>query len=151
MSCAGAFLVAGIVAAAVRAVVTLPHGWWLVAYLVLVGAVAQALLGAGEVKLAARDDPKPPPATMVVWQLALWNTGTVAVALADLAGAPAGVLAGSVALLVALALFARGPGQRLRAARRRPLVVEALYLLLVASLVVSVLTGCYLAYALPGQ
>jgi hypothetical protein len=83
-------------------------------------------------------------------QLLLWNTGTIAVAVADVGDVPAGVLAGSVALYGALALFgiglrrvnltARGPSRRW----------SRFYSLLLAFLGASVMVGVSLAGALPG-
>jgi formate hydrogenlyase subunit 3/multisubunit Na+/H+ antiporter MnhD subunit len=126
-----AFIVAAIVVALIRAIVPFPHGWWLVAYLLLVGALAQVLLGSGTATSAGgrRLDAR-------FW---LWNAGTVAVAVGDPLGAPAAVLAGSVALLAALALFASD------AARR------AAYLLLIIFMAGSVLVGCFLGRAFPWQ
>jgi hypothetical protein len=126
---AAAFMVAAIVAALVRAIVPFAHGWWLVAYLLLVGGVAQVLLGYG-----ASPPTRHRSSGARFW---LWNAGTVAVAISDLSGAPAGVLAGSLVLLAALTLFAR------HGARRGP------YLLLILFLAGSVLVGCFLGHAFP--
>jgi hypothetical protein len=128
---AAAFLLAGVLVAAVRGLVPFAHGWWLVSYLVLVGGISQWLLGGAQGWSA-------PDRRLPLW---LWNLGTIAVAVADPLSAPAGVLAGSVVLLAALALFAHGgaPGPPWR----RP------YLLLVAFLAGSVVVGCLLADALP--
>ncbi len=146
-----AFLAAGVIAAVVRGLVVFAHGWWLVAYLVLVGALAQVLLGLGELWLAALTGTECPREATLRWQLVLWNAGTVAVAVADLARAPAAVLAGSVASLAAVALFGRAPASRAASARGRAAAQDAAYLLLVAALAASAMIGCYLAHALPGQ
>jgi hypothetical protein len=72
----------------------------------------------------------------------------VTVAVADLVEAPAAVLAGSVLLLAALALFSL----ELRRIGRRPLGAwRVAYVALVAFLAVSVAVGAALAEALPGQ
>ena len=54
LACATCFLVAAVAAAVTRAVVSYAHGWWLVAYLLLVGCIAQALLGTGAPLRASR-------------------------------------------------------------------------------------------------
>jgi len=128
---AAAFAVASIVVALVRTAVPFAHGWWLVAYLLLVGGVAQVLLAYGASPAGHARSSR-----SSFW---LWNAGTLAVAISDLLGAPAGVLAGSLALLAALALFAA------RARRRAP------YLLLILFLAGSVLVGCFLGRAFPWQ
>ena len=149
LACAACFLLAAVAAAVTRAAVSFAHGWWLVAYLLLVGCIAQALLGIGAPLRAGRTGGRAPSAALVRWQLGLWNAGTLAVAVADLGGAPAGVLAGSASLLAALWLFARGFA---RAGGRGPTRGWlALYPLLVAFMAGSAIVGCYLAEALPGQ
>lgn len=49
-----AFGVAGMAIAVTNAAVPFSRGWWLVAYLILVGALSQLLLGVGQLALAAR-------------------------------------------------------------------------------------------------
>jgi hypothetical protein len=126
-----AFLLAAVFVAAVRGIVPFAHGWWLVSYLVLVGGLSQWLLGGARGR-------RSPDRLLALW---LWNLGTIAVAVADPLNAPAGVLAGSVALIAALVLFARAGAPA--PSWRRP------YLLLVAFLAGSVVVGCLLADALP--
>jgi hypothetical protein len=145
---AACFLVAGIAVAVVRAVVPFAHGWWLVAYLVLVGGLAQALLGGGASRVSSADPGGPTTADLARWQLGLWNGGTVAVAAFDVLAASGGVLAGSVALLAALVLFSRAAVAMRAPPRGRR---TAVFLVLIAFLAVSVVVGCYLAYALPGR
>lgn len=146
-----AYIAAAAVVAAVQATAPIDHGWWLVSYLALVGGLSQALLGTGLVALATSS-----AADTVVterWvRFALWNLGVVTVALSDLAGAPAGVLAGSVLLLAALARFTQCCLRIVKGRRRRSVVPWAgLYLALVAFLAGSVVVGTALAGALPGQ
>jgi len=144
--CAAAFVLAAAVAVAVRLVTPFAHGWWLVAYLGLVGGVSQLLLGPG-LSAIARNANRPAPSRKTSCaQLVSWNAGTVLVAVGVLAGTPAGVLAGSVLLLAALGSFAaslRHTG-RLRG-------WSFGYALLVVFLVSSVFVGAALAGALPGQ
>jgi hypothetical protein len=146
--CGAAYVAAAIVIAAVHVATPIAHGWWLVSYLVLVGGIAQALLGTGLAVLAASSASGTP-----TWaQLALWNAGTVTVAVADVAAVSAGVLVGSVLLLAALALFARSCARIVPRLRRRSDRAWAVaYFALVAFLAGSVVVGAGLAGALPGQ
>jgi hypothetical protein len=150
--CAAAFAAAAAITAAVHAISSIPHGWWLVAYLALVGGLSQSLLGTGLAALVSRSGSHRPGAAATWSQLGLWNAGTVMVAIADLGGAPGGVLAGSALLLAALGMFAAAL-RRTRASARRPVPVAWIsgYVLLIVFLAGSVLVGAGLAEALPGQ
>ena len=53
---AAAFLVAAGVIAVIHASCPMAHGWWLVAYLSLVGGVSQSLLGPGLIALVGHGD-----------------------------------------------------------------------------------------------
>lgn len=144
-----AFLGAAAVVAAVQLAAPLTRGWWLVAYLALVGGVAQALLGNGQLALVARTAGAHAPGRgwwVAPW--ALWNAGTITVAATDLAGSAAGVLAGSAALLVALALFAGHLHGARACPRCAPSLWTGAYAALVVFLAVSVFTGAGLAGAL---
>jgi hypothetical protein len=82
------------------------HGWWLVAYLALVGALSQLILGAGQLTLAA-DLPRTSLSHRTVGaELVLWNVGAAVVPFGVFTETPTVVAAGSVVLLAALALFA---------------------------------------------
>jgi hypothetical protein len=149
--CAAAFAGAAAVTAAVHAITSIPHGWWLVAYLALVGGLSQSLLGTGLAALVSRSGSLRPGAAATWSELGLWNTGTVIVAIADLSAAPVGVLTGSALLLTALGFFAAAL-HRTSASARRPMPLWVIgYTLLVAFLAGSVLVGAGLAEALPGQ
>jgi hypothetical protein len=134
VAAAGVLIVAGGLVAALNSAVPFSHGSWLAAYLVLVGGVSQGLLGVGGVALA-----RTRRASRL--ELALWNTGTMAVALGVLVDAPAIVGLGSAALLAALAGF----GSATVAGGARGW--RAAYHALILALAVSVLTGCALAFA----
>ncbi|WP_020660085.1 hypothetical protein [Amycolatopsis benzoatilytica] len=102
--------VAGGLASAVIAPAPTPHGAWAVAYLVLVGGVAQTGLGIGQAVLA----PRLPTVRAIVAQAVAWNAGNAAVLGGTLAGITTMVDVGGAILVLALALFAfavRGGGR----------------------------------------
>lgn len=136
----GSIIAGGLVAAA-NSAAPFPHGSWLAAYLVLVCGVAQVVLGVGALPLLAS-----PADARARWsQLALWNTGNLAVAAGVLLTASALVAVGSAGLIVALASCAIVVGRGRRDARRWVLAYHALVL----ALAVSVGVGCVLASATP--
>ena len=143
---AAAFLVAAALVAAVNAAAPMPHGWWLVAYLALVGGISQLLLGPGLMALARRGDAAAGGRGAWRARLALWNAGTVIVAVADLADAPGGVLAGSVMLTAALLLYASGLHEAIVTAHRPTTGWARAYVGLLAFLAISVVIGTVLAY-----
>ena len=144
--CGVLFLVAAAVIAVINARTPFAHGWWLVAYLGLVGGVSQLLLGPGLIAIAARGGATKAVLQYSVGEIVLWNAGTVIVAVADLAAAPRGVLLGSVLLFVALALFARD--LQLVSAESQPSARawRGMYAVLLVFLAVSTVTGTVLAY-----
>jgi hypothetical protein len=145
-----AYLTAAALVAAVHATAPVTRGWWLVAFLSLVGGVSQLLLGPGLLALARRSGARAPDASAAAAALVLWNVGTLAVAVADLASSMAGVVAGSALLVAALALFA-GALRRARATARHPAPgwVGA-YAVLLVFLAASVVVGVLLARARGG-
>lgn len=140
-----AFLGAAAAVALVNWISPFPHGWWLVAYLALVGGVAQLLLAPGLELAARRGAPNTSPPRFSSTEFVHWNAGTVIVAVADLMASPIGVMAGSVLLASALFVFA----QRLRATRTlaaRPIPYwVAGYVFLLLFLAASVLVGIVLS------
>ena len=136
--CGGILIVAGGVVAAINSAAPFAHGSWLAAYLVLVGGVAQILLAGGRAAIVSRSGRSR-------GRLVLWNFGSLAVPAGVLADATAWVTAGSVALLCALALFAKAGFQPDRSGAR-----AVAYLVLVVSLAASVVVGSALADAAPG-
>ncbi|MBK5248789.1 MAG: hypothetical protein JJE50_05055 [Actinomycetales bacterium] len=138
------FVVVGsgcIVAGGLVSAVTGPFGFtdgsWTAAYLVLVAGVAQLGLGAGQALLAA----ELPTRATTGGQLAAWNVGNIGVLGGTLAGRPSAVIAGGLALVVALVLFLRGVATS-RPGNRGPLVG---YRLLVVLLAVSIPVGLVLS------
>jgi hypothetical protein len=147
MAFAGA---AGIIAVA-NTIAPIDHGWWLVAYLALVGGLSQSLLGTGLSALAIRTGARRSAESTTWSQFALWNTGVVLVAVADLTAVSIGVLLGSVLLLAALGFFAVAL-RRTSATAVSPMPVGVVvYGLLLVFLIGSVVVGTGLADALPGQ
>jgi len=143
------FLLAAALSAVVNMAASFHHGWWLVAYLSLVGGFSQMLLGVGQYVLAERTHGQTPPNTLLLTELGLWSVGTVAVAVGDLAGTRTVLLLGSAVLLIDLALFARLSRLQSETARRA-VACERCYAALLLFLAVSVLVGSSLAGALPG-
>jgi hypothetical protein len=147
--CAGAsFLIVGAGVAAWNAVERFEHGWWLASFLVLVGGVAQLLLGLGQRALGPQTSTAPTGPARAC-QAALWNAGTLLVAFGVLADVRLPVVLGSAALLVALCGVARdigrdGPRPVRRTRRRRTSFVS-----LLVFLAISVLVGTALAWDLP--
>lgn len=144
------FLLAAVLGAVVNAAASFHHGWWLVAYLSLVGGLSQMLLGVGQDVLAERTHSQTPPNTLLLMELGLWSVGSVAVAVGDLAGARTVLLLGSALLLIDLALFAVGLSRMRRDAARRVVTLERCYAALLLFLAISVLAGSSLGGALSG-
>jgi hypothetical protein len=146
--CASLWLAAALIAAVARAIEPFAHGIWLVAYLFLVGFLAQVLLARGQatVLAAAPSDADAPP---IGAQATLWNAGVVAVPLGVLLGARVFVVLGSVALLTSLAAFwqASRPRRSESGAASRGAGVG--YLALMVFMAASVLIGTALAWDTP--
>jgi hypothetical protein len=137
-------LTAALAAAAARAIEPFAHGIWLTAYLVLVGFVAQLLLGRGQAMVAAASpaDGNPPP---IGAQAILWNAGVVAVPLGVLLGARVFVVLGSLALLGSLVMF----WQERRPRHAGSGVLDIGYVGLIVFMGASVLVGTALAWDTP--
>ena len=146
--CSAAFLVVAAIIAMVLGFTStiILHGWWLVAYLGLVGGVAQLMLGPGLLALGNRTGVAPAGMRHKLLALALWNVGTIIVAVADLANSPSAVLVGSVLLVAGLGLFTVGLRDVAAATQRYTSGWEWLYALLLIFLGVSVVVGTVLAY-----
>jgi hypothetical protein len=138
LSLLGSVLVAG--TAVVR---PFSHAAWLVAYLSLVGFLAQALLARGQATLSG-----PRGTTKVPLQAALWNAGVIAVPFGVFTNARLWVVLGGLALLIALVSFWRTttpiPLGRSGPARR-----QAAYVLLIATMALSSFIGIALAWHRP--
>jgi hypothetical protein len=144
VAAASTALTAAIAAAAARAIEPFAHGVWLIAYLFLVGFLAQLLLGRGQAMVTAANpaEPDPPP---IGAQAVLWNAGVVAVPLGVLLGARVFVVAGSLALLASLVMF----WQERRPRNAVSGVLEIGYVMLIVFMGASVLVGTALAWDTP--
>ena len=148
---AGAFAVAAVAAALARSQQPFDHGWWLVAYLALVGGLSQLILGVGQLTLGAGLDLASRGRRVLAAGLVLWNLGTVLVPVGVFAGAQRVVALGSVALLAALALFAAATVEPRRGHTRDYRFWLYGYRAVLIALVGSVIVGTGLAEALPWQ
>lgn len=101
-----AFLLAAAVVAVLGAAVGVERGRWLAIHLALVGGVSQFVLGAAQFFAGAFLATGPPPRRLIRAQMALWGSGTVLVAWGVVEALSLPTVAGAVALLAALALFA---------------------------------------------
>jgi hypothetical protein len=119
----------------------LPHGWWLVSFLGLVGGVAQLLLGAAGSAAAGAGVPRR--------RAALWNGGTVLVPLGVLADARLAVVLGGVLLMAALGGSARGLLAARRAGAEDAPRWHVAYASLLLFLGASVVVGTALAWDRP--
>jgi hypothetical protein len=139
----GALIVAGGLVAAVNSAAPFAHGSWLAAYLVLVGGVAQLVLGAGPLLLPAPSRSR----RLRRAQLVLWNAGSALVAVGVLTDARVVVLGGSALVLASLACSARAAGPVREPGRGRVIAYRGL----IAVLAVSVVIGAALAGGSPGS
>lgn len=94
-----------IVAGGLVAAVTRPTGFeqgpWVAAFLVLVGGVAQILIGGGQAALVT----EPPTGTTLSIELTTWNVGCAATLIGTLIASPPVTTLGGVALIGSLVVF----------------------------------------------
>ncbi|HET6550205.1 MAG TPA: hypothetical protein VFG79_17215 [Solirubrobacter sp.] len=112
-----AMLAAAAVATIVDVATGAEHWHWLALHLALLGGVSQLVLGAGQFFVCAFLATTPPSRRFAALQLAVWNTGVVAVAVGVPTGTSGLVDAGAVVLAAGLVLFALS----MRAMQRRSL------------------------------
>jgi hypothetical protein len=148
---AAGFVAAAAVVGGLNAASPFERGWWLASYLLLVGGLSQVLLGGGQHLVAAGRHAAPPSRGLSWSQFALWNIGTTAVAVADMARVMPGVAAGSALLIVSLTLFVAGLRRIGKTARSRTRALEGGYVALLLVLAGCVVLGTFLAGAAPGQ
>lgn len=141
----GLAAVATAVAVLLRALQPFDHGIWLIAYLLLVGTLAQFLLAWGQYRLAPGTS-----AHRIRAQALLWMIGVVVVPTGVLVGVRLLVALGSVSLLVSLFLFWRATRAEHRSARPDPEPEEAVaYAALLVFMTLSVFVGMVLASDVP--
>jgi len=131
-------VVAGGLVAAVTAPLSLAHGSWAAAYLVLVGGVAQGALGVSQYFLA----PKRFAGWKVVAELVAWNAASAAVIGGTLIANPWVVDAGGALLVAALALMI----QTVRGPSTNPGWVLWVYRTVAAVVAISIPVGLVLAH-----
>lgn len=112
-----AFLAAGAAAGVGAAATGGPRLHWLALHLVFLGGVSQLVLGAGQFFTCAFLATTPPPRRLVRAQLALWNGGTVLIAVGVTTQAGALTDLGGASVAAGLVLFAAA----LRGMQRRSL------------------------------
>lgn len=139
-------LIAAAAAALISVLDPFDHGAWLVAYLFLVGFLAQLLLGRGQAALVAADGAA---GVRLGLQAALWNAGVVLVPLGVLVDARLFVVLGGVALLAALTCFLRVARRTRTPSERDSSRLRGAQLVLIAFMAFSVLAGTALAWDTP--
>ena len=142
-------LAAAAVVLAIRLLEPFEHAAWLVAYLFLVGFLAQLLLGRGQAVLLSAAGLPTPPRGVRLAQALLWNFGVIAVPAGVLADTRLAVVAGSVSLLAALALLWETVRPMLSVADARPTRLGWAYALLLLAMTASTLIGTALAWDIP--
>ena len=144
-----ASLAAALVALVVRIVEPFEHGAWLVAYLVLVGFLAQLLLGRGQTALLSTGDLPVPSRSKRLGQVALWNLGVLAVPLGVLVETRLAVVVGSISLLAALASFWMTVRPVIVSAAANRSRLASAYVALLLGMTASVFVGSALAWDIP--
>ena len=140
---------AAAVVLAIRVLEPFNHGSWLVAYLVLVGFLAQLLLGRGQAALLSAGGLPAPPRGVRLEQALLWNFGVIAVPTGVLTDTRLAVVVGSVSLLAALASLWETARPRLPGSDARPTRLGWAYALLLLTMTASTLIGTALAWDIP--
>ncbi|MBK5186975.1 MAG: hypothetical protein JJD97_01955 [Gemmatimonadaceae bacterium] len=133
-----ACIVGGGLIAAVTARNPTEHESWAVAFLVLVGGVAQIALGLGQALLAT----SVPAARVIVMELAAYNAGSALVLVGTVVGKVLLTDVGGAILAIALVLLFRG----VRGEGGRGGWPVNLYRLLIAIVLVSIPVGLVLAH-----
>lgn len=122
---------------------------WLALHLALLGGVSQLVLGAGQFFACAFLATDPPSRRVVGAQLAVWNAGTVLVAVGVPAGASAPAAAGAALVALGLGLFALAlRGLQRGSLQRAPWAVRW-YMACAACLALGALIGALLARGTP--
>lgn len=94
-------IIAGGLVAAVTRPTGFEEGAWVAAFLVLVGGVAQILVGGGQAALVA----DAPPRTTLAVELVTWNLACAATVIGTLIASPPLTTVGGLALIASLVVF----------------------------------------------
>jgi hypothetical protein len=146
---ATASLVAAASVAVLRATDPFDHGIWLVAYLFLVGFLAQLLLGRGQAALLANASLSGPPPAVRKAELVLWNFGVAIVPLGVLVETRLAVVWGTACLLGALYSFWSSARWALAAADEKHAALGRSYRMLLVFMATTAVTGLALAWDIP--
>jgi hypothetical protein len=150
-SAVAAFAACAIAVAVIRSRHPFDHGWWLVAYLFLVGAISQFGLVWGYLKVVPLELRPTGLSRMVMADILAWNAGTLLVPVGVLASRGILVVLGSGVMLATLARMA----VQTRTAQSSPTDHRRVWLNAYRALLVflagSVVVGTGLARALPWQ
>ncbi len=137
---------AAIVAGGLVAAVTRPTGFeegaWVAAFLVLVGGVAQILVGGGQAALVA----VAPSRTTLAVELATWNLACAATVAGTLIASPPLTTLGGVALIASLVVFLVAVLKH----GARPGWARTVYVAVVAFVLLSTPVGLVLAWVRHG-
>lgn len=125
------------------------HSVWLVAYLFLVGFLAQLLLGRGQSALLRSAERQRSAGGPLTAQIILWNAGVIAVPFGVLADTRLAVALGSLSLLAALASLSITVQPELAFEVTSRSWLARGYVVLLAFMTGSVLVGTALAWDIP--
>ncbi|MFN8174438.1 MAG: hypothetical protein U0T02_05155 [Solirubrobacteraceae bacterium] len=118
---------------------------WLALHLALLGGVSQLVLGAAQFFVCAFLATTPPSRRMVAAQIAVWNTGTVLVAIGVTATSPRLAEAGGAVLALGLGLYIAQMGTMQRRSLQSARWAVRWYEASAACLVAGILVGVLLA------
>lgn len=147
--CGAAFLAAAALAGVVEAVRPWPWGRWLALHLAFVGGVSQLVLGASQFFAGAFLATDPPPRRLVRAQVAAWNTGAVALAVAVPAALDVAIWPAVALLLAALGLWSTAVAAMWRRSLRRSRWAVAWYCSATLFLGLGMTAGSLLAHGDP--
>jgi hypothetical protein len=142
---AGVSLFAACATTGIQIATPFDNGVWLVAYLILVGFAAQALLARGQIALLGSSARK----RAIQAQVVLWNLGVVAVPFGVLADARLSVVLGGISLLAALATYWRTTRPGYGAPGSAPARLRYGYTALLMLMTASVFAGTAMAWDRP--
>lgn len=131
-------IVAGGLVAAVSRPTGFEKGPWVAAFLVLVGGVAQILIGGGQAGLVAQV----PSRAVLAAELVTWNLGCAATVVGTLVASPPLTTLGGVALIASLVIFLVA----VLTAWARPGLARTAYVTVVGFVLLSTPVGLVLAW-----